>query len=95
LRIASLGVEFGVAETGHDRIRLDPGIHARAGIPFFLRIVKMPMITARREQLGRHVGRLRLEFLHAHDIGILLCHPFEKTFFGRRADPVQIGGNDL
>ena len=93
--VAAFGIEFRVAEADMHGIRFDFAVHARAGITLFLGIVEMAMVAMRVEEFRRHVGQLRLQFLHADEIGRLRAHPVEKAFFGGGTDAVQVGGDNF
>jgi hypothetical protein len=95
LDVAAFGVELGIAEAGDDRVGFVLRVDAGAGIALLFGVVKVPVIAARREQVGRHVGRLGLQFLDADHVGVLFGHPVEEAFFGGGADTVQIGGDNF
>ena len=93
--VAAFGIEFGAAEADMHGVRFHLAVHARAGVTLFLGIVEMAMVAVRVEEFRRHVGQLRLQFLHADEIGCLRAHPVEKAFFGGGTDAVQIGGDNF
>ena len=57
--------------------------------------MEVAVVAARVQELGRHVRRLRLEFLYADEVGVLRGHPLEKALGGCRTDAVQVGGDDF
>jgi hypothetical protein len=65
-----------------------PDINTYARVAFFLSIVKVPHHITSLAMHSGHIVVLRLDFLHAQNTSALLGNPVEKTFAGRRANPV-------
>jgi len=89
--ITALGVEFGHAEAFDDLLRRRAGVDTDAAVAFFLGVVKSAAEAVARHEFGLEVGGLRLEFLHADDVGALSGQPVEEAFGGGGADAVEVG----
>ena len=92
--VAPFGIELGHAESGGDLGRFLPAVEADAAIALLFGVVEMAVITGRGQHLGGHVGVLRLDFLHAQHIGLVLCQPRQETLAFGRADAVEIERDD-
>jgi hypothetical protein len=91
---APLDVVLGHAEAAHDAVRLASRIDRDAAVAFFLRIDEGGTELGAIERLGRELMLLRLGFLQADDVGLLLVHPAEEALAGGRADAVEICRDD-
>jgi hypothetical protein len=92
--IAAFGVDLGHAQADHHRLRLVRGIDAHTAIAFFLGVMEIALVGARRLHGRGDVRFLGLELLDADEIGVLLAHPIEKTLGVGGPDAIQVGGND-
>ena len=79
-QITPLGIELGDTQAGDDLLRPLAAIDAHTAVAFLFRIMKVAVITVWREHLPGHVRFLRLDFLQANDVGILLREPFVEAF---------------
>src|SRR5512139_1904555 len=91
LDVAALGVEFGHAEAFDDFLWRRPRVDADAAVAFLLGVVEGAAKAVALDELWPEVGGLRLEFLHADDVGVLRGQPVEETLGGGGADAVEVG----
>ncbi|GAB1461353.1 hypothetical protein MASR2M50_31280 [Thauera sp.] len=94
LQEAALGVDRGDAEALDDAVRRVPAVDADAAVALLLRGVEPAPHARRRAHLGAQVGVLRLELLHAQEVGLLRGQPVEQALGAGRADPVEVQGDD-
>jgi len=88
--VAAFRVDVGDAEALDDLLGLLFRVDADAAVSLLLRIVEITMEAGRIEHFQGKVGRLRLEFLQADDIGVLAGQPLVHTFLGGGSNSVKI-----
>src|SRR5215467_8879980 len=94
LEVAAFAVELGGAEARHD-LRSTLGVEPDAGVAFFGRGVEEPVRLSRRTHPLRNIVELCLDVLQAHDVpGLGASEPARKALAFRRADAVDVEGND-
>ncbi len=76
------------------RVGLAPRIDRDAAVAFFLRVDEGGVELGPVERLGRELMFLRLRFLQAHDVGLLLVHPAEEALARGGPDAVEVAGDD-
>src|SRR5512139_470430 len=91
LDVAALGVEFRHAQPFDDLLRSLAGVDADAAVALLLGVVEGAGEAVALDEFGPEVGGLRLELLHAHDVGVLRGKPVEETLAGGGADAVEVG----
>ena len=65
--------------------------HTRVAL--FLSEMKVTLQRAQTLEVTCHIGALSHDLLHAHTIDAIGASPFDKAFVGRRADAVDVDGN--
>ena len=94
LQVAAFGVDVENAKPLDDPIGFAAAVEAHAAVPFLLGVME-PALQAGGSAHGvGEIRGLRLQFLQAHDIGILPFEPGEEALGHRRADAVHIDGDD-
>ena len=94
LDIAALGVELGRTEAEPHRARLLGGVHRRARVAASLRAVEETMQAVRESERLRDIDLVGLDLLQADDVGLGPAQPAKQSLGGRRADTVDIQGDD-
>ena len=89
--VAAFGIEFGDAEAFDDFLRLRAGVDADAAVTLFLGVVEGAGQAVALNEFGLEVGGLRLELLHADDVGAVCGQPVEETLGGGGTDAVEVG----
>jgi hypothetical protein len=88
--ITAFGVKFATVKTHHHVARFVAGVHAHAGIPFFLGAVKVAIQARQRFKTAAQVRGLRLDFLYTNTIGLVPGEPRLQSFGAGRADAVEV-----
>src|SRR3569833_2008109 len=91
LDVAAFGIEFLDAEALDDALWRLAGVDADAAVALLLGVVEGAAEAAAGHEFRPEVGGLRLEFLHADDVGMLRGEPIEKALGGGGADTVEVG----
>jgi hypothetical protein len=94
LEEAPLLVDLRDAEADHHVLGLVPRIDRHTAVAALLRRMEEGVQRARREELARQVGFVRLDFLQAHEVGLLPPHPWGEALGVRRPQPVHVQGDD-
>src|SRR5258706_10209349 len=89
-QITSFGIEFANAESRNHTVRLAPGINADSAVAFLFGVMKVTAKAPRREHIRGHILGLRLQFLHADDIGLLAREPAKDVLTRRRTNAVEV-----
>src|SRR5690554_5400545 len=93
LQVAAFSINFDHAQAFDDLLGLVPGVNADAAVALAFGIVKIALVTGGVAHVFSQVGVLRLQFLHADEVGILRGQPLQKAFSDGGADAVKIDGN--
>src|SRR3989344_5158674 len=84
----------GPAEPDVNPVGLVTGVECDTGVALLLRAVEITVIAPGRAHLVREIAFLRLDLLHADDVGILAFEPAEQTLGGSGADAVDVECDD-
>ena len=88
--VSTFRIEFLRAEAHMRHRRLDPRVEPGAAVALLLGVVEPAGVRRARQQLGRHILFLRLQFLDADDVGVLRGEPLERTFARRGPDAIEV-----
>ena len=80
LHPSTFRIEFHAGHTHLHSTHRVATINRDPAIAFFFCVMKMAVITRRGKHFGAQISRLRLEFLHADQVGFLLRKPVPYAF---------------